>query len=83
MMSQEHRLTDLIVSDPERLGGKPCVRGTRLSVEFILDRLAAGDSTHDLLTAYPQLTPEGLSEALQYAAERLRDERVWDLNPLA
>lgn len=74
---------DLIVSEPERLGGKPCVRGTRLSVEFILDRLAAGDSTQDLLAAYPQLTPEGLSAALRYAADRLRDERVWDLKPPA
>jgi uncharacterized protein (DUF433 family) len=72
-------VSDWIVVDPERLGGKPCVRGTRLSVEFILERLAAGETQASLLAAFPQLTAEGMAAALAYAAERLREERVWDL----
>jgi uncharacterized protein (DUF433 family) len=59
---------DLIVTHPGLLGGKPCIRGTRISVEFILELLASGASREDILRAYPQITAEGLSAALRYAA---------------
>jgi len=45
-----------IVSPPDLLGGKPCVRGTRLSVELILELLASGSTRQEILAAYPQLT---------------------------
>ena len=45
-----------IVSDPAILGGKPCVRGTRLSVEFILELFASGASETEIVAAYPQLS---------------------------
>jgi uncharacterized protein (DUF433 family) len=57
-----------ITSDPEVLSGKPCIKGTRISVEFVLELFASGATHTDLLETYPQLTNEGITEALQYAA---------------
>ena len=51
-----------IVFDPDVLVGKPVIKGTRLSVELLLDRLADGWSVDDLLTSYPQLTYEEVQE---------------------
>lgn len=70
---------DWIVSTSGVLGGKPCVRGTRLSVEFLLELLASGASREDILQTYPQLTEDGLSAALHYAAQTMRNEVVWEL----
>jgi uncharacterized protein (DUF433 family) len=57
-----------IVSNPGILGGKPCIKGTRISVEFILELFASGASHREILTAYPHLTEEALEEALRYVA---------------
>ena len=72
-------MNNWIVGNPEILGGKPCVRGTRISVEHILELLASGGSREAILEAYPQLTEEGLTAALQYAAEAMRHEVVLDV----
>ena len=69
----------LIVSDPQLLGGKPCVRGTRLSVEFLLELAASGAAQAQILGQYPQLTPDGLAAAFQYAADVLKGEHTWEL----
>ncbi len=68
-----------IATDPAVLGGKPCVKGTRISVEFILELLASGASRDDILRAYPQVTPEGLSAAFAFAARSMKNEVVWDV----
>lgn len=68
-----------IVSRPGVLGGKPCVRGTRLSVEFILELLAGGATPAEILEAYPHVSPEGLQAALHYAARAMKNEIVRDL----
>jgi len=68
-----------IVSSPGILGGKPCVHGTRISVEHILELFASGAGREDILRAYPQVTVEGLMAALQYAARSLKNEIIWDL----
>ncbi len=65
-----------IVSDPRILGGKPCIKGTRISVEFILDLVASGGSRDDILKAYPHLTQEDVEQAVRYAAEALRSDAV-------
>jgi len=65
-----------ITSDPNILGGKPCIKGTRISVEFILELFASGATHQDVLRAYPHLTTEGLTEALLYAARFLKNEIV-------
>lgn len=72
---------DHITSDPDVLGGKPAVRGTRLAVEFLLGLLAAGWTPEQILASYPGLTAEGLRAAFAFAAEVLRDEAVFALKP--
>ncbi|WP_437778741.1 DUF433 domain-containing protein [Sorangium sp. So ce1097] len=72
-------MEDWIVARPGLLGGKPCIKGTRISVEFILELLASGATPEQILEGYPQLTSEGLSAALRYAARSLKNEVVWDV----
>jgi len=74
---------DLIVSSSQVLGGKPCVRGTRLSVEFLLELAASGATQEQILAQYPQLTQDGLAAAFRYAADVLKGEHVWDLKTTA
>jgi uncharacterized protein (DUF433 family) len=64
---------NLIQSDPAVMMGKPVVAGTRITVEFILEKLAAGESTEEILEAHPRLTREGILAALAFAAEALRN----------
>ena len=63
-----------ITSNPAVLGGKPCIKGTRISVEFVLELYASGAALDDILAAYPKLTVEGVQEALRYAARFLKNE---------
>mgnify|MGYP006388946997 CR=1 FL=1 len=70
---------DWIVSDPDALGGKPCVKGTRLSVEFLLELAASGATQVEILAAHPQLTGEGLAAAFLYAAHALKHEQTIDV----
>ena len=69
----------MIVSDLQILGGKPCVRGTRLSVEFLLELAASGATQEQILAQYPQFTPDRLSAAFRYAADVLKGECTWEL----
>jgi uncharacterized protein (DUF433 family) len=63
--------TNLIQSDPSVMMGKPVVAGTRITVELILEKLAAGESVEQLLESHPRLTKEGVLAALAYAAQAL------------
>ncbi|MBI5948371.1 MAG: DUF433 domain-containing protein [Chloroflexi bacterium] len=65
-----------IVSDPAILLGKPAIRGTRVSVELILDELAGGATVEDLLRDYPFLAREDIQAALAYALAVLRADLV-------
>lgn len=65
-----------IAADPAVMMGKPCIKGTRLTVEFILRKLGAGRSFADLLDAHPQLTLEDLLAVLVFAADYLQDETI-------
>ena len=67
---------DLIVSDPRIAMGKATVRGTRLTVEFLLEKLGAGESIADLLSAHPRLSEAGVRAALRHAAAVLRSDIV-------
>jgi uncharacterized protein (DUF433 family) len=71
--------TAVIVSDPQILDGKPCICGTRLSVEFLLELTARGATQEQILAQYPQLTPDGLAAAFRYAADVLKGEHTWEL----
>ncbi len=65
-----------IVTDPAILGGKPCVKGTRISVEMILEWIASGAHRDDIVKSYPQLTAEDVKEALHFAAQSLSNETI-------
>jgi uncharacterized protein (DUF433 family) len=58
---------DRITSDPEILGGRACIRGMRIPVSIILGQLAHGATEAEILADYPELEPEDIREALEYA----------------
>jgi uncharacterized protein (DUF433 family) len=68
-----------IVTNPNILNGKPCVRGTRISVELILEWIATGASAADIVTSYPQLSVEDIQEAVRYAAHVLHGTEMADV----
>lgn len=67
---------DRITADPAILGGKPCIKGTRISVDFLLELLAQGASREDILRAYPHLSAADAEQAVLYAARFLENEVV-------
>jgi uncharacterized protein (DUF433 family) len=69
----------LIVADPKIMMGKPTVAGTRITVELILEKLAAGETVEQILAAYPQLTDEGVRAAIAFAAQVLGAEVVYPM----
>lgn len=71
-----------IVCDPGILRGKPTLKGTRLSVEFVLELLAADWPPDAIHENYPNLTDERLRAVLAYAAETFRDDKFHILPPL-
>lgn len=74
-------LLERIVADPKVLAGKPLVRGTRISVELVLDLLARGYSKEDVLAQYDHLTVEDVHACLAYAREVIHAERVYPATP--
>lgn len=62
-----------ITFDPQVMGGKPCIRGLRVTVGAIVGLLASGHSTADILRAYPYLEESDIQEALAYAAWRVEE----------
>jgi uncharacterized protein (DUF433 family) len=66
-----------IVLDPAILAGKPVVRGTRLSVEFVIGLMADGWNEADILKNYPGLTHDDVAACLAYARDVLNSERVF------
>jgi uncharacterized protein (DUF433 family) len=70
-------LQDHIVLDPAVLAGKPVVRGTRLSVEFVIGLMAGGWSEADILANYPVLSREDITACLNDARELLHSEKVF------
>jgi len=73
----------LISSDPKVMMGKPVVAGTRITVELVLEKLAAGETIEQILSEHPRLTAEGIRVAIAFAAEALRADVVYPLEKLA
>ena len=67
---------DRITRNPEIMGGKPCVRGMRVTVGTIVGLVAAGRSNAEILAAYPYLEQEDIPQALTYAAWRSEEIEV-------
>ena len=68
-----------IISDPVVMMGKPVVAGTRITVESILERLAAGELVEQILDAHPRLTRADISASLEFAAQALRSDVLYPL----
>lgn len=66
----------LIVSNPTVMAGKPVIKGTRITVELILNKLDAGQTVEQILEDYPHLTREAITAALEFAAESVRYDHV-------
>jgi len=64
---------DRISRNPEVMGGKPCIRGMRVTVGMIVGLLASGHSNAEILAAYPYLEEEDIRQALAYAAWRVEE----------
>ena len=67
---------DRITFDPAVMGGKPCIRGRRVTVGMVLGLLAAGRSREEILKAYPYLEAEDIDQCLAYAAWRMEERDV-------
>ena len=65
---------DRITSNPAILGGKPIIRGTRISVQSILEWIASGATRDDILRKHSQLSAQDVEQALAYAAAAVRNE---------
>jgi uncharacterized protein (DUF433 family) len=75
----ERDLLERIEIDPDVMLGKPVIRGTRITVEILLEKLAAGASSEDILADYPRLERQDILAALAYARQVVgTDELIFD-----
>ena len=74
--------TDRIAVHPDVLVGRPVIKGTRIAVEFVIDLMARGWTTEQILHEYDHLTTEDIQACLMYASELLKSQRVYP-TPLA
>lgn len=72
-----------IVSDPEILNGKPCITGTRISVELIMEWLGTGGTVESIAAKHPLLTPELVMEAIRYVARFAKNEIIIEVQTAA
>ena len=73
-------MQNLIISDPKVMMGKPVIAGTRITVELILEKLAAGETYEQVLEAHPHLTREAIQSALAFAAQALKADVVYPIS---
>lgn len=69
-------MEDRISVDPQVCSGKPCIRGTRIMVSNVLGMIAGGYTIEKILQAYPELTREDITAALDYASQVIDEEKV-------
>jgi uncharacterized protein (DUF433 family) len=65
----QKQLKQIVVSDPKVMMGKPVIAGTRITVELILEKLAAGETPEQILASHPRLTREAIQAALAFVAD--------------
>lgn len=83
LLEVKNIMIDRITANPKILGGKPIIRGTRLSVEFILNLLASDVSEGEILEDYPHLTKDDIHACLRYAARSCKNEIYVEFEPVA
>ena len=69
--------SNLVVSDPKIMMGKPVIIGTRITVELILEKLAAGETPDQIIAAHPRLTSAAISAALRFATAALKADVIY------
>lgn len=69
----------LIEINPKIMMGKPVIKGTRITVEMVLESLSTGESIENLTNAYPRLSKDAILAALLFAAEALKGEKIYPL----
>ncbi len=69
---------DYIVADPKVMLGKPVIKGTRITVELVIERLGQGQTIDELLVSYPHISREAVMACLQYAAQSLKNELIYE-----
>ena len=70
-------MSKLIISNPKIIMGKPVIKGTRITVELILEKIAAGESVDQILNEHPQLTHKAIQASCAFAAEALKAVLVY------
>mgnify|MGYP000686308545 CR=1 FL=1 len=70
-------MQDLIISDPNIMMGKPVIKGTRITVELILEKIANGESLEQILNEHPRLTKEVIQACCAFAAEALKADVIY------
>jgi uncharacterized protein (DUF433 family) len=70
---------NLVESNPHIMMGKPCISGTRITVELILEKLSAGETVEQILDAHPRLTMESVRAAIAFAAQALKADIVYPI----
>ena len=73
---------EMVVSDPSIMMGKPVIAGTRITVELILEKLAAGETVEQVLAAHPRLNEDAIRAALAFAADALRADVIYPLETI-
>ena len=73
---------EMVVSDLGVMIGKPVIAGTRITVELILEKLAAGETVEQVLEAHPRLNEDGVRAALAFAADALRADVVYPIETI-
>ena len=76
----EKQMLERIIIDPKVKVGKPVIKGTRITVEFILEKLAAGETVDQILEAHPRLSRDAIHEALSFAAEALKADVIYPVS---
>lgn len=76
-MSEE--LLKLIEVNPKVMFGKPVIKGTRIPVDIILEKLAYGNSLDEILISYPGITRDAIYACLHYASQQIRNENIYSI----
>ncbi len=79
MTMAKEQVEQWIRSDPSVMMGKPTIVGTRITVELILEKLAAGETVGQILAAHPRLNEEAIRAALAFAAEAIRADVIYPI----
>ena len=72
-------ITQHIELNPKVMMGKPVIKGTRITVELILEKLSAGETEEDILKSHPHINKEDIKAALAFAAQSLKGEKIYPI----